>query len=147
MRPEDPTYPKPGSLQISAAMRGNRKRDTRPEVALRSCLHRMGLRFRVASRVRLAELSVSPDVVFPAARVAVFVDGCFWHCCPVHGSQPRGNATYWETKLARNLERDVRVNLALRAAGWRVLRIWEHVPTAVAAKQVASALRRRHPPG
>jgi DNA mismatch endonuclease (patch repair protein) len=140
MRPEDPTYPKPSSPQASAAMRGNRKRDTRPEVALRSCLHCLGLRFRKNLRISLPALSVTPDIVFLAARVAVFVDGCYWHCCPLHGTRPQENSAYCEAKLTGNLARDRRVDKALGEAGWTVVRIWEHVAPAAAAGEVAAAV-------
>jgi DNA mismatch endonuclease (patch repair protein) len=140
MRPEDPTYPKPGSPQVSAAMRGNRKRDTRPEMALRSRLHSLGLRYRKNLRIRLPDLTVTPDVVFLAARVAVFVDGCYWHCCPLHGTRPQGNSAYWKAKLSGNLARDRRVDRALAGAGWTVVRIWEHVAPAAAAGEVAAAV-------
>jgi DNA mismatch endonuclease, patch repair protein len=142
MRPEDPTYPKPSSAQASAAMRGNRKRDTRPEVALRSGLHRLGHRYRKNLRIRLPTLSVTPDIVFPAARVAVFVDGCYWHSCPLHGTQPQENSAYWEAKLSGNLARDRRVDRALAEAGWTVVRIWEHVEPAAAVAEVAAAVAR-----
>ena len=71
-------------------------------------------------------LTVRPDFIFPKSRMAVFVDGCFWHGCPKHGTRPKGNALFWRRKFAANKARDVRVNRALRRAGWRVLRVWEH---------------------
>jgi len=143
MKSGDPSYPSPTSPQVSAAMRANRKRDSRPEVALRSLLHRRGLRFRKNLRVRLSELAVVADIVFPRAQLAVFIDGCFWHSCPLHGTQPRQNQPYWRSKLAGNLERDARVNSALTAAGWTVLRIWEHSTTEAAAELVEAAVRER----
>jgi DNA mismatch endonuclease (patch repair protein) len=82
---------------------------------------------------------VRPDFVFPRLRLAVFVDGCFWHACPVHATRPRSNAAFWRRKLAANKARDRRVNRTLRAAGWRVLRIWEHE---LARKNEARLLRR-----
>ncbi len=69
---------------------------------------------------------VRPDFVFPKSRTAVFVDGCFWHGCPKHGTQPKGNRAFWKNKFARNIARDLLVTRTLRRAGWRVLRIWEH---------------------
>jgi DNA mismatch endonuclease (patch repair protein) len=80
------------------------------------------------------------DIVFPRPRLAVFVDGCFWHCCPEHGGRPKANAEYWTPKLARNVERDRQTDARLRSAGWTVLRIWEHVPPDRAANLVAEAL-------
>lgn len=121
-------------------MRRNPRRDTGPEVALRSELHRRGLRFRKDLPLRAPGRVVRPDVAFPPARLAVFVDGCFWHACPVHGNQPRANSYYWRPKLARNVARDRAVDEALGAAGWRVLRAWEHEPTPEVADRVQRAL-------
>jgi DNA mismatch endonuclease, patch repair protein len=117
-------------------MRGNRRADTRPEIAVRSCLHRAGLRFRKDLPLVVGETRVRPDIVFTRARVAVFIDGCFWHCCPDHGNKPKANVEYWTSKLRRNRERDARVNRALAGAGWKVIRIWEHVAPVDAAKRV-----------
>ena len=116
-------------------MQGNRKRDTRPEVAVRSALHRLGLRFRKHGRP-LSELRCLADVVFPRERVAVFVDGCYWHRCALHGTSPRTHSRYWEAKLAGNVARDRRNDAALAAAGWLVLRIWEHEAADEAAEHV-----------
>jgi DNA mismatch endonuclease (patch repair protein) len=107
-------------------MRGNRKRNTRPELALRSALHREGLRFRLDVRIGSPAFKVVPDLVFPRARVAVFVDGCWWHRCPLHANSPRSNTDYWLPKLARNVDRDRRVNDGLASLEWRVIRVWEH---------------------
>lgn len=100
-----------------------RQRDTAPEVSLRRALHACGLRFRVRFRPALPG---SPDVIFPAAKVAVFVDGCFWHGCPVHGSQPKTNPEFWADKIRRNQQRDREVGQTLERMGWLVLRFWEH---------------------
>jgi DNA mismatch endonuclease (patch repair protein) len=89
-------------------------------------MHRHGLRFRVRVAVLAAGLRVVPDTVFPRARVAVFVDGCWWHRCPEHGVTPKSNTAYWLPKLARNVERDREVDTALASAGWTVVRAWEH---------------------
>jgi DNA mismatch endonuclease, patch repair protein len=124
-------------------MRGNRSVDTRPELRLRSALHRRGLRFRKNLLIRTEGRSARADIVFPRKRVAVFVDGCFWHACPEHGHIPRSNRPYWEQKLARNAERDTAVNAALESERWKVLRIWEHVETDQAADQIAAALMAR----
>lgn len=121
-------------------MQANRRRDTKPERLLRSALHRQGYRFRVDLRVTTADRTVRPDLVFARARVAVFVDGCFWHRCPDHGVRPKHNAAYWHAKLDGNVERDQLVNRALEAEGWTVVRIWEHTPTATAAELVVDAL-------
>ena len=86
--------------------------------------------------------SVRPDFVFPKLRLAVFVDGCFWHACPIHATKPRNNAAFWRKKLAANKARDRKVNRALRAAGWRVLRIWEHELAPARASQTLARIRR-----
>ncbi len=134
-------YPQPTSPAASRVMRGNRKRDTRPEVRLRSELHRRGLRFRKDYLIDQPSVRVRVDVVFPGSRLAVFVDGCFWHGCPDHGTVPRANTGYWPAKLARNRERDERVDALLRAEGWIVLRIWEHAHPAEAAVLVEKMLK------
>ncbi|WUH81539.1 very short patch repair endonuclease [Amycolatopsis sp. NBC_00438] len=122
-------YPAPSSEGRSRNMRANRRTDTKPEVALRSALHRLGYRYRKDLRLDLPEgVRVRPDVVFTARKVAVFVDGCFWHVCPEHGRQPTSNEWYWTPKLRRNVERDRAANDALGRAGWHVVRIWEHQP-------------------
>lgn len=107
-------------------MQANRRRDTKPELALRSALHRAGYRYRCDLRIDLPEARVRPDIVFTRKRVAVFVDGCFWHSCPEHGGRPSVNQSYWSPKLARNVERDERNTRMLTEAGWVVIRIWEH---------------------
>lgn len=113
-------------------MRANRSRDTSPELAVRSALHRRGLRYRVHF-APVPALRCRPDIVFTRARVAVFVDGCFWHRCPLHSTNPTANGPWWREKLDANVERDRRNDRALAAAGWLVLRFWEHEdPTNVA---------------
>lgn len=114
---------------------------TKPEVRLRKALWRAGIRFRLHSH-----LPGKPDLVFPGARVAVFVDGCFWHGCPAHGHLPKSNTAYWQPKLARTLARDRRVDAALLELGWMPLRIWEHeialnLPACVARIGEAVGLR------
>ncbi|MDQ3741688.1 MAG: very short patch repair endonuclease [Actinomycetota bacterium] len=128
---------------VRAIMRGNKSRDTRPEIALRSELHRLGWRFRKDFRIDEGRRGIRADVVFTRQRVAVFVDGCFWHACPTHGHVPKANNDYWRPKLARNVERDGRNNALLEAAGWTVIRIWEHDPLDVAMSRVAHALNGR----
>jgi DNA mismatch endonuclease, patch repair protein len=119
-----------------------RTRDTSPELALRSELHRRSLRFRV-DRAPLRELRSRADIVFGPARVAVYVDGCFWHRCPEHESMPKANKEYWEQKLARNVERDAEVDRRLDESGWRVIRVWEHEEPETAANRVEAAVRSR----
>jgi DNA mismatch endonuclease (patch repair protein) len=123
-------------------MQGNRGRDTSPEVRLRSVLHRRGLRFR-KHVAPLAGLRCQADLVFPGARVAVFVDGCFWHGCPVHGRTPRSNTDYWQAKIERNRRRDERNNGLLAEAGWTVVRVWEHEDPALVADRIAQVVGRR----
>ncbi|UGT64897.1 very short patch repair endonuclease [Nocardia asteroides] len=121
-------------------MQANRRTDTKPEIALRKALHHLGYRYRKDLRLDLGEVKVRPDIVFTARKLAVFVDGCFWHACPVHGRRPTTNEWYWSPKLQRNIDRDQRVSGALRAAGWRVVRIWEHEPLPDAVATVVGVL-------
>lgn len=122
-------------------MRSNRRRDTKPELEVRRRLHASGYRYRVDFRLE-SDLRVNADIVFTRARVAIFIDGCFWHGCPLHATPPRANANYWGPKLARNVERDRIADAQLRARGWTVLRYWEHED---AADVVASITASVHP--
>ena len=132
------------SPAVRRVMQGNsRKRDTSPELLVRHAAHRLGLRYRVA--VKPLEGSGVADMVFPRSRVAVFVDGCFWHGCPEHFNPPRTNARYWQAKIARNRDRDQRTSEALRANGWCVVRVWEHERPDVAAERIAKAVASRPP--
>src|SRR5690349_5229967 len=117
--------PAPSSEAALNRMKAARQRDTTPEKALRSELHKRGLRYRVDARP-IKELNRRADLVFRAAKVAIFVDGCFWHGCPKHGTQAKANAQFWKNKIQRNQERDAETNKLLRKAGWKVLRVWEH---------------------
>lgn len=116
------------------------RRDTAPELALRRELHRRGLRYRVATRP-VKGVRRSADVVFGPARVAVFVDGCFWHMCPEHATFPTNNAAWWRAKLEANRARDRETDALLEAQGWRVVRVWEHEDPLEAADRVHAALR------
>jgi len=139
-------YPHPSSAGRSANMRANRRTDTKPELALRRALHRLGYRFRKDYRLDLdGGRRVRPDIAFTARRVAVFVDGCFWHACPQHGSKPRANDWYWTPKLARNVERDRVADETLAAAGWQVVRIWEHESLEHALAAVIAVVGARPP--
>lgn len=140
------TAPRPTSAAASAVMRGNRRKDTRPEVAVRSELHRRGLRF-FKHRRPVHDLRCEADIVFPRARVAVFIDGCFWHGCPDHGTRPVSNSSYWNAKIDRNTARDRRNDEWLRSNGWLIVRGWEHEPAAHIADRVESALLRSSPGG
>ena len=123
-------------------MKGNRKRDTRPEVALRSGLHRRGARFRCDYRIQVPGYRVvRVDIAFPKRRIAVFVDGCFWHSCPEHGNLPKANRNYWSGKLARTVDRDREVDSWLAAIGWTSVHVWEHEPLEEAVRHVIEILR------
>lgn len=129
-----------------ANMQANRRRDTAPERRLRSLLHRDGLRFRVDYRIGSGRSAPRPDIAFIRARLAVFVDGCFWHCCPQHGARPRANAAYWGPKLERNRARDHENERVLHAMGWEVERVWEHEDPAVAAARIFRLVKQRTAP-
>lgn len=138
----DLPYPHPASSAVSAAMKGNTRADTKPEIALRAELHRRGLRFRKDYFLPIrGARGIRADIVFTRARVAVFIDGCFWHGCPDHGHSPRRNTDYWAPKLARNRQRDQLVTKRLVEDGWRVIRLWEHVSSIDAAEIVDSSVR------
>lgn len=122
------------------SMQANRGRDSRPELAVRSILHRRGLRYRVSCRP-IAQLNRTADLVFRGPRVAVFIDGCFWHGCPVHGTRPARNGSWWGAKLDRNVERDRETDGLLRDAGWTVLRYWEHEDPTLVALAIEGAVR------
>lgn len=125
------------SVGRSRNMASIRRSDTKPEVALRSALHRLGLRFRKDYPVRVNNKLIRPDIAFTKRRIAVFIDGCFWHSCPDHGRQPRVNGDYWSPKLRRNAARDREQTSALRSAGWIVVRFWEHESLESAAGVIA----------
>lgn len=146
---KEPWVPPEGSWASSAGRRRNmqaiRNRDTKPERLVRSLLHAQGLRYRVAAKP-LPGLRRTADIVFRPAKVAVFIDGCYWHGCPEHYVPPRTNPGYWSDKVARNMARDRDTDEQLRAAGWTVLRFWEHDPAQECALKIAatvSRLRRR----
>jgi DNA mismatch endonuclease (patch repair protein) len=134
--------PRPLNELIRRRMRATKRRDTRPERELRSLLYQDGLRFRV-DRVPMVGLRCRADVVFARARTAVFVNGCFWHGCPHHATWPKNNAKWWRAKLEANRARDSRVDTVLRAAGWKVFRVWEHEDMTQAARKIAKAVRAR----
>lgn len=121
-------------------MRSNRSADTLSEKALRSAVHALGLRYRANRRIEVAGIYVRPDIVFTARRVCVFSDGCFWHRCPEHATDPKANSDYWAPKLLANVERDRRVDEALRSEGWTVIRVWAHEDPGEAAERVAALI-------
>jgi DNA mismatch endonuclease, patch repair protein len=136
---EVPPSPRPSSPTARKVMLGNRSEST-IERLVRSELHRRGLRFRKHA-APVPGLRCRPDVVFTKARVAVFVDGCFWHRCPTHGSSPKANASYWRPKLDANVARDRRNDAALAQAGWSVLRFWAHEPIDEIVQVIVDATR------
>ncbi|MFJ9156049.1 very short patch repair endonuclease [Streptomyces griseoviridis] len=144
---EDPVWEPPeGSWAPSAARRRNmqaiRSRDTKPEKLIRRLVHAKGLRYRVAARP-LADLRRTADLVFRPTKVAVFIDGCYWHGCPEHYVPPKTNSGYWSGKVVRNVERDRDTDQRLKEAGWLVLRFWEHEPSDACADRIAATVNRR----
>jgi DNA mismatch endonuclease, patch repair protein len=133
-------YPFTADSGRAANMRSNRRTDTKPELALRAALHALGYRYRKDFRLDLPARRVRPDIAFTRRKVAVFVDGCFWHACPDHGTSPKNNEWYWSPKLAGNVARDRAVDAALTQAGWVVVRLWEHVPLDDAVAAVVAAV-------
>ncbi|MER7698477.1 very short patch repair endonuclease [Streptomyces sp. NPDC096095] len=131
----------PSSPGVSARMSRQASRDTEPEVAVRKLLHAAGYRFRVNARVPdMPRRTI--DIAFTRVKVAVMIDGCFWHGCPVHATQPKSNAQWWREKLDRNMARDRETTEHLAAAGWTVLRFWEHEAPDGAAELVVAAVER-----
>jgi DNA mismatch endonuclease (patch repair protein) len=121
------------------------RRDTQPELELRRRLHQLGYRYRVNHPLPGLPRRRA-DLTFTARRVAVFVDGCFWHGCPEHATSPRNNGDWWAKKLAGNVARDRDTDRVLRDAGWEVVRVWEHESPDTAVRQVVEALTKRRPP-
>lgn len=134
--------PHPGAStpHVSRRMSVARRKDTKPELDLRRQLHARGLRYRVTYPVP-GRPRRTMDVAFTRAKVAVFVDGCFWHGCPEHATQPRANSEWWAQKLRMNVERDVDTNEVLAGQGWTVLRFWEHEDPTAMAGTIESAVR------
>lgn len=122
-------------------MSKQRRRDTEPEVLIRKLLHAGGLRYRVAWPIPGMKRR-SVDIAFTRVKVAVFVDGCFWHSCPEHATRPAANDTWWSEKLAKNVARDMTTNEHLQQAGWRVIRIWEHEDPSRAVERIFEAVTR-----
>ncbi|MEU9096385.1 very short patch repair endonuclease [Streptomyces sp. NPDC048361] len=145
----DDWSPPPGSWASSAARRRNmqaiRSRDTKPEQLVRRLVHAQGLRYRVSAKP-VPELRRTADMVFRPAKVAVFIDGCYWHGCPEHYVPPKTNHGYWSQKVVGNVNRDRDTDQKLRSAGWTVLRFWEHEPPEECALRIAATVRRLRPP-
>lgn len=134
--------PAASSAAVRRRMEGQRRRDTKPELLLRSRLWSLGLRYRVDHQV-LPGLRRRADLAFIGPRVAVFVDGCFWHRCPEHGTAPRANREWWAAKLDRNVERDRDTDARLADADWLVVRIWEHDSVDDAVARIERSVRAR----
>lgn len=122
-------------------MRSQRQRDTKPERLIRQHLHAAGLRYRVDYPLPNMPRRRA-DIAFPRLRIAVFVDGCFWHRCPTHGSLPASNREWWRKKLAGNVQRDRDTDERLRSAGWTVVRAWEHEDPRQVADGVTATVRK-----
>lgn len=127
---------------VRKSMQSNKGRDTKPELALRRAVHALGLRYRVSIRP-LPKVRRTADLVFTRAKVAVFLDGCFWHGCPEHHTKAVTNAEYWAEKVRRNRERDAETDRLLNEAGWHVIRVWEHEDVNQAALRIADEVRSR----
>lgn len=123
-------------------MQIQKTRDTASEVRLRQLLHKAGLRYRIDVR---PEISVRrrADIVFRADRIAIFVDGCFWHGCPRHGSWPKNNASWWRSKIEQTKLRDIDTGNQLRASGWTIVRVWEHERPEAACLRILKLVARR----
>ena len=128
------------SVGVRKSMQSNKSRDTKPKLALRQAAHALGLRYRVPIRP-LPTVRRTADMVFTRAKVAVFMDGCFWHGCPEHHTTSATNAGYWAEKVRRNRERDAETNRLLAEFGWTVIRFWEHEDPNEAARRIVSAVK------
>ena len=132
--------PKPSSENARRRMENQRQRDTKPELAIRSILFRMGFGYRVDYKV-LKGVRRRADIAFIGPLLAVFIDGCFWHGCPDHGTWPKSNADFWRNKIMTNKERDADTDQRLEEAGWKVVRVWEHEDPLWAAEKIARIVR------
>lgn len=133
------TRPTPADDATKRRFQRQARRDTTPELLLRRELWRRGLRYRVDHRVVGRRRRV--DIAFTKARVAVFVDGCFWHSCPIHATRPKNNGEWWAAKLEANMTRDRATDRELVDAGWTVIRVWEHEPVVEAADRIERFVR------
>ncbi|QNB09796.1 very short patch repair endonuclease [Herbaspirillum frisingense] len=129
----------PSSPVASRRMAKIRQKGTNVEIALRRELYRMGLRYRIDFQVLQKPRRVA-DIAFPGRKIAIFVDGCFWHGCPEHATWPKQNADFWRKKIEANRARDVDTNERLRSMGWTVLRFWEHERPIDAAKIIVQTV-------
>lgn len=132
----------PSSPEASRRMARQRQRDTQTELELRRALHARGLRYRLQVQLIAKPRRVS-DIVFPGSRVAVFVDGCFWHGCPLHATWPKENADFWRAKIEANRARDTDTDSRLKALGWQVVRVWAHQSATEAAELIVRVVSDR----
>ncbi|MFI8320813.1 very short patch repair endonuclease [Streptomyces sp. NPDC085529] len=137
--PEGSWASSPGTRR---SMQSNKGRDTKPELALRRAVHALGLRYHVSERP-IPAIRRTADLVFTRARIAVFLDGCFWHACPEHFTVSRTNPEYWAEKAEKNRARDRQTDMLLQEAGWAVLRVWEHEDPHQAAARLRELYDRR----
>lgn len=136
----------PSSAEARRRMQSVRQKSTSAEFALRRKLHAYGLRYRIQVPVLTKPRRVA-DVAFIGPRVAVFVDGCFWHGCPQHATWPKQNAEFWRAKILANQQRDRDTDERLRAEGWKIVRAWEHEPSERVAAKVATIVAKRREKG
>lgn len=132
----------PPTPHVRIRMQTQRRKDTDPELRIRRELWAMGMRYRVGMKVP-GHPRRTIDIAFPRARVAIFVDGCFWHMCPEHSVPVKNNSSWWAHKLLGNVERDGSTNTALETSGWTVLRFWEHEDPVSVALMIKGVVRSR----
>jgi DNA mismatch endonuclease (patch repair protein) len=130
------------SPAVRKSMLGNKSRDTAPEMVVRRYLHNQGFRYRVHTRP-IKDWNRKADMVFPRVKVAVFINGCFWHGCSKHYVKPKTNSDYWSKKIERNSERDIETFRRLRSKGWSVITLWEHQDLIKGAKRIALRVQSR----
>lgn len=140
-----PPTPKASSHVAQQTMKANRRRDTAPERAVRRLLHRAGLRYRVDYAPDQTDRRRKADIVFTKQKIAIYIDGCFWHGCPVHYIEPRTNVDYWRPKIAGNIQRDQMTGERLLSLGWTVLRFWEHEKPGDIAALILTVVQRGKP--
>lgn len=138
--------PFPSDSATAFRMRSQKQKDTICEIALRRMLHQSGLRYRIHCRP-LPSLNRQADIVFRQSKLAVFVDGCFWHGCPTHWKPPKRNSDWWISKIEKNIERDRDTDTLLERAGWLVIRVWEHDDLELVVEQILDSVLLRHPRG
>ena len=134
--------PKASSESALRRMQTVKSKNTAPEMTLRSLIYDKGFRYRIDARP-LRELNRRADIVFRTVKVAVYVDGCFWHGCPIHGTQAKANAEFWSFKIKQNQERDIDTIKHLRKAGWKVIRVWEHEDPVKASEKICRVISKR----